>query len=390
MHSELIKLGICIASVGTCSFANAQSSVAIYGVLDEGIMYQSNAGGGQRLSLDSLAGLMGSRWGVTGVEDLGGTLHAIFTLESGVNLNNGLAAQGGLLFGRQAFFGLTRDNWGGLTFGRQYDMIFYFPEPLTAAALVGGAPAGHPSDLDNACNTVRVNKSVRYMSPEIRSATFGVEYSLGGDPGNFTTASGYSVGAGYANAPLKVGVAFEYFKHPTAAPGTGFFTAYGNGFSPLQGGLNRGYTSAETYQSAVVGANYTIGPVILAASFSNVQYANLGASLQDGTAIFNNYDVGILYRFNPSWTVAASYAYLHSDGVQDAAGHKIGNQHFNQVAIATDYFLSKRTDVYFGIGWQQASGTSSLGTPAVANITNMNDSSNNCQVLARAAIRHKF
>ncbi|MGF6483231.1 porin [Paraburkholderia sp. JPY419] len=138
--------------------------------------------------------------------------------------------------------------------------------------------------------------------------------------------------------------------------------------------------------------NYTIGPVILAASFSNIQYANLGASLQDGTAIFNNYDVGILYRFSPAWTVAASYAYLHSDGVQNAAGHKIGNQHFNQVAIATDYFLSKRTDVYFGISWQQASGTSSLGTgtPAVANITNMNDSSNNFQVLARAAIRHKF
>ncbi|WP_162844502.1 porin [Paraburkholderia ribeironis] len=390
MHSDLIKFSIGIALLGTCSFAKAQSSVALYGVLDEGIMYQSNVAGGKRLSLDSLTGVMGSRLGVTGVEDLGRTLHAIFTLESGVNINNGLAAQGGLLFGRQAFVGLKSDNWGGLTFGRQYDMIFYFPESLTAAALVGGAPAGHPSDLDNAYNTVRVNNSVRYMSPDIRGVTFGGEYSLGGVPGNFTTTSGYSVGAGYANGPLKVGVAFEYFKNPTAAPSAGFFTAYGNGSSPLQGALNKGYASAETYQSAVVGANYTIGPVILAASFSNVQYANLGASLRDGTAVFNNYDVGGLYRFNPAWTVAASYDYLHSNGVSNAAGRKIGNQHFNQITIATDYFLSKGTDVYFGIGWQQASGISSLGTPAVANITNMNDSSSNRQILARAAIRHKF
>ncbi|MEM5389833.1 porin [Paraburkholderia phymatum] len=381
---------VCVAMFGVCSLAQAQNSVTPYGVLDEGIMYQSNLADGKRVSLDSLAGVMGSRWGVTGVEDLGGALHAIFTLESGVNLNNGQAAQGGLLFGRQAFVGVKRDNWGGLTFGRQYDMIFYFPEPLTAEALVGGAPAGHPGDVDNACNTVRLNNSVRYMSPDIRGVNFGGAYSFGGVAGNFTSTSGYSVGAGYTNGPLKLGAAFEYFKNPTAAPGTGFFTAYGNGVSPLQGALNKGYVSAKAYQSAVVGANYAIGPVILAASFSNVQYANLGPSLAEGTAIFNNYDVGIMYRFNPDWTVAASYDYLHSNGVQNAAGHVVGNQHFNQVTISTNYFLSKRIDVYFGIGWQQASGTSSLGTPAVASIANMNDSSNNRQILARAAIRHKF
>ncbi|MEM5318220.1 porin [Paraburkholderia sp. JHI869] len=381
---------ISVAVFGASSLAQAQSTVNLYGVLDEGIMYQSNVADGKRISLDSLSGLIGSRWGMTGDEDLGSTLHATFTLESGINLNQGQAGQGGLPFGRQAFIGIKSDNWGGLTFGRQYDMIFYFPEPLTAEALVGGAPAGHPGDLDNASNTVRLNNSVRYMIPDIYGASFGIEYSLGGVPGNFTSTSGYSVGAGYANGPLKLGAAFEYFKNPTAAPGTGFFTAYLNGISTLQGAINGGYASSRAYQSVVVGSNYTIGQAIVAASFSNVQYANLGLSHLYGTVIFNNFDVGIMYRFSPAWTVAASYDYLLSNGIPDVAGRILGNQHFNQVTISTDYFLSTRTDVYFGIGWQQASGTSSLGAPALARIANLGDSSSNRQILARAAIRQKF
>ncbi|WP_028208972.1 porin [Paraburkholderia nodosa] len=381
---------IFLALFGASSLAQAQSTVNLYGVLDEGIIYQSNVADSKRISLDSLSGLMGSRWGMTGSEDLSGGLHATFTLESGANLNQGKAGQGGLLFGRQAFIGIKSDNWGGLTFGRQYDMIFYFPEPLTAEALVGGAPAGHPGDLDNASNTVRPNNSVRYMSPDIYGASFGIEYSFGGIPGNFTSTSGYSVGAGYVNGPLKLGAAFEYFKNPTAAPGTGFFTAYLNGISPLQGAINSGYGSAQAYQSVVVASNYTIGPVIVAASFSNVQYANLALSHLDGTVIFNNYDVGIMYRFSQAWTVAVSYDYLQSNGIQDVSGHILGNQHFNQVTISTDYFLSKRTDVYFEIGWQQASGTSSLGVPAIASVANVGDSSSNRQILARAAIRQKF
>jgi predicted porin len=391
MHSGLRRKLLSLLVLGALPVAShAQSSVTLFGVLDEGIMYQSNVNGGKRIALDSLTGVYGSRWGLTGVEDLGGGYKAIFTLESGVNLNNGQFGQGGLAFGRQAFVGFSGDRLGSLTLGRQYDMIFYFPEPLTASSLVGGAPAGQPGDFDNAANTVRVNNAIRYMSPNFRGLTFGGEYSLGGVAGNFTSTSGYSLGMGYANGPFKVAAAFEYFKNPTAAPGSGFFTAYGNGFSPLQGALNKGYVSAQAYQDVVVGTNYAIGSFTFAASYANVQYANLGAAFGNGMAIFNNFDIGVMYRLSPAWTVAASYDYMHSPGIRKADGQLVGNQHFNQVSILTDYFLSKRTDVYFGIGYQRASGTSSLGTPAVADVDNINDSSSNRQFLARAAIRHRF
>jgi predicted porin len=52
--------------------------------------------------------------------------------------------------------------------------------------------------------------------------------------------------------------------------------------------------------------------------------------------------------------------------------------------------LSKRTDVYFSGGWQRASGTSSTGQVAVADIGGLGDSSSNTQSLFRVAIRHRF
>jgi predicted porin len=385
------KLILCCTALGILPILSyAQSSVTLYGVIDEGIMYSSNVSGGKKVSLDSLSGLFGSRWGVTGTEDLGGGLHAIFTLESGVNLNTGQFGQGGTAFGRQAFVGLKSDSFGGVTFGRQYDMIFYFPEPLTAGSLVGGPVGMHPGDVDNAANTVRVNNSIRYMSPVYGGLSFGGEYSVGGVAGNFTANSGYSIGAGYAGGSLKVGAAFEYFKNPTATPGSGFFTAYANGASPLSQSLNKAYAPAQAYQVAIVAGNYVIGATTFAASFSNVQYAKLGPAFHNGTAIFNNFDVGVSYQFTPYFTVGAAYDYLKSNSVNTDNGSSVGNQHYHQISLVADYFLSKRTDLYFGAGWQRASGTSSVGRMAVADIDNLGDSTSNHQWLFRLGIRHKF
>jgi predicted porin len=108
------------------SAAYSQSSVTMYGEIDEGVHYQSNIGRGKAVYMDSLDGIDGSRWGMQGAEDLGNGYKAIFTLESGVNLNNGQFGQGGTAFGRQAFVGLSSDKYGSLTFGRQYDMVWIF------------------------------------------------------------------------------------------------------------------------------------------------------------------------------------------------------------------------------------------------------------------------
>ncbi|MDR5752415.1 MULTISPECIES: porin [unclassified Caballeronia] len=376
------------------STAHAQSKVTLYGILDEGLVYQSNTGGatgGKRISLDSLSGEQGSRWGLTGAEDLGGDAKAIFTLESGININNGAFGQGGTAFGRQAFVGLSSSRLGSVTLGRQYDMIAYFVTPYVSTGVVGTAGFGHPGDLDNTFNSIRMNNSVRYMSPNFGGLTFGAEYGFGGVAGNFTANSGYSLGTSYLNGPLILNAAFTYFKNPTSAtPGSGFFTNNQNGVSTLAGSLNRGYSSASAYQVGVVGLGYNIGPMLILASFSNIQYANLGPTFRNGTARFNNAELTTQYKYSPALLFTATYDYLIGKAVTMADGRVVGGQHYNQISAAADYFLSKRTDVYLVAAWQEASGTSSIGAPAVANFTNQGESSNDHQLYLRLGIRHKF
>jgi len=55
-----------------------------------------------------------------------------------------------------------------------------------------------------------------------------------------------------------------------------------------------------------------------------------------------------------------------------------------------DYFVSKRTDFYAAATLQKASGISSTGGAAVANIGNIGDSSNSRQAYVRLAIRTRF
>ncbi len=385
---------IALGSLGTA--AHAQSTVTLYGILDEGIMYSSNTGGptgGSRTFLDSTSGINGSRWGLTGSEDLGGGLRAIFTLESGINMNTGAFAQGGTAWGRQIFVGMKQDRFGSLTFGRQYDMMFYFGQPLTSAgSQAGSVPFVHPGDLDNTANSIRVNNSVRYMSANYAGFTFGGEYAVGGVAGNATANSGYSFGVAYNNGPLMLGGAFEYFKNPTsAAAGSGFFTDNANGATALTGLLNRGYTSASSYQTAIVGGGYTIGPVSLTTSWSNTQYGGLNSSsFADHTARFDNVDFAAKWMVNPVFFLSAAYDYLSGHSVATTKGTSVGGQHFHQLSLMADYLLSKRTDVYVEGAWQRASGTSSTGAAAVAAIGNIGDSSNNHQLMFRAALRHKF
>ncbi|WP_321797487.1 porin [Caballeronia sp. J97] len=373
----------------------AQSSVTLYGILDEGLMFVNNVGGptgGKRFSLDSTNGINGSRWGLTGKEDLGGGLRAIFTLEGGINLNNGQMAQGNTFFGRQAFVGLSHDSFGSLTFGRQYDMITYMLQPFTSqGSQAGSAPFQHPGDIDNTGNSLRVNNAVRYMSGNYAGFTFGGEYSVGGQAGNVTGNSGYSVGANYAMGPLSLGAAYAYFKNPTSATaGSGFFTGNANGTNFLANSLNRGYVSASAWQVVGAGAGYKFGSLSLTGAWTNIQYAGLSGTFSDSMARFNNYDVTARYMATPTLIFAASYDYLNGAGVALANGQTVGNQHYNQVALMADYLLSKRTDVYVEGTYQRASGTSSTGAAAVADIGNLGDSTNNHQFVARVALRHKF
>jgi predicted porin len=101
-----------VAGVGlvASTSVHAQSSVTLYGILDVGVEYANHVaqtGGSSSAVREQSGNLAGSRWGFKGNEDLGGGYKAVFTLESGFNLNNGTLGQGGRLFGCKAFVGIS-------------------------------------------------------------------------------------------------------------------------------------------------------------------------------------------------------------------------------------------------------------------------------------------
>ncbi len=114
MKKTLIAAGLMGAFAIT---AHAQSSVTLYGTLDAGLVYSNNQSGHSNWQQGS-GSVSNTYFGLRGSEDLGGGLHAIFTLEDGFNLNNGQFSESSAMFNRQAFVGLKSDQYGALTLER--------------------------------------------------------------------------------------------------------------------------------------------------------------------------------------------------------------------------------------------------------------------------------
>ena len=179
-----IPLAAALLAFGATT-AHAQSSVTLYGVIDEGFNAISNSGGHRLYNMTSA---VVSGWGVTGAEDLGGGYKAIFKLESGFELNNGTLGQGGLMFGRTAYVGMS-SPYGTAMLGRQYDLVEDYVAPFAALSVFGVYTMGHPGGVDDINHTNRINNVLRYETPDLRGFRFGAMYSLGGVAGSFSQNS---------------------------------------------------------------------------------------------------------------------------------------------------------------------------------------------------------
>ncbi len=79
-----------LALLGAAGAAQAQNSVTLYGVIDAGLSYVSNANGKPASVWHAeRQPCRADRWGLKGQEDLGGGLKAIFQLENGFDPGTG-------------------------------------------------------------------------------------------------------------------------------------------------------------------------------------------------------------------------------------------------------------------------------------------------------------
>jgi predicted porin len=400
MKRKLLALGA--FSCGLVGSAHAQSSVTLYGLLDDGFVYNSNAKGARQYQI--LPGnLDGNRWGMIGAEDIGGGLKIIFRLENGFDINTGSLNQGGSEFGRRTYIGLS-SPYGVVTAGRQYDALTSYISRYTAGGAGGagvvaswaGVYAVHPGDMDNLGGTNRTENSVKFESASYHGLVNQAFYSFGNKAGDFTNQQTYSIATSYRNGPIDVGVAYDNVRDPNyslfgdkPSSNTSTSTSALNMSSPVYSG----FASAHTLQVIATGIGYMIGQFRLGGEYSNVQFQNIGAEpgaglnpgKVKGTAKFNIGEVSMTYNPTPALQLGATFAVTRGSSIGTIAG-----AHYNQSAIGIDYALSKTTDLY-GVGvYQLASGQDSTGKTAVATIPNLTASSNNKQMAVTFGIRHRF
>jgi len=390
-----MKMSIICGAVATlcAGAAYGQSSITLYGIVDDGLSFVTNSGGKQLYTLAS--GVMQSnRWGMRGTEDLGGGLQATFRLENGYDVNTGKFGQGGLEFGRQANVGLS-SRYGALILGRQYDSVVDYVGKLAFADTFGASINAHAGDIDNFNNTYRVNNAVKFQSANYGGFTFGGLYSLGGVSGETGRNQIYSVGAGYTQGSLALGVGYLNVRNPNVS----FFGNSTSGtvsptISNVTSPVYAGFGSANTYQVIGAGGTYALGAATIGATYSNIKFSNLGASYASQfagqTATFNSGEVSFRYEWTRVVLLGATYDYTR--------GSSIGGQsaaQYHQGGLGVDYLLSKRTDIYAVGAYQHASGSTlsasgATSVRAVADISGLTASSNQNQLVVRAGIRTKF
>ncbi|KAG0163346.1 hypothetical protein DFQ28_003046 [Apophysomyces sp. BC1034] len=370
--------------------AHAQSSVTLYGIVDAGFAYvhnvrDANGSNASNLAKFSSGNLSGSRWGLRGIEDLGGGLAALFQLENGFNIGTGTFSQGNREFGRKAVVGLTSATWGTVTLGRQYDPVVDLVQGLTEDNYFGGVFAA-PGDLDNYDNSLRVGNSVKYTSPLISDAQFEALYGFGGIAGATGSGRTYSFGASYANGPLSLGAGY-FFADGGTTMANGVRTWNGSADTLFNTVINQGFSSAKSIQIVRVAGQYVVGPATFGIAYSNTQYGPDTLSVFQQTANFNNGAAFFNWRFTPALRAGIGYNYTALTGPASA--------HYNQINLGTAYALSRRTELYALLGYQKASGKT-LGAngalaSAAASIGSYGaNSGTDTQTLAIVGIRHKF
>jgi general bacterial porin, GBP family len=378
-----MKKTLIVAAVAAsfATAASAQSSVTLYGLVDAGFTFVNNVQGTDGHKAPSWGVTSGnvqnSRWGLTGVEDLGGGMKAIFRLENGFNIANGNSD--GRQFGRQAYVGLSSGG-GTLTFGRQTDGVADYLGPISATGSWGGTYFAHPGNLDNLDgNAFRINNSVKYVSPSFAGFSFAGAYGFSNSAGSFAANRAYSFGAGYGNGPFKVGLAYTQ----------------ANGYdSNSVGAITENVPSSNLIANAMegdrlrtfgAGGSFSTGPMTFGLLWTQTRLDN--DTVRDVSNIYNNYEINGRYALTPALSLGAAYTFTNAKFNDPFEGST--RVRFHQFGLQTDYALSKRTDIYAEGVVQFASGLPE-GQYPVAGINGADASTSSRQVVVTTGIRHRF
>jgi predicted porin len=334
-----MKISSLIALSGVLATGAVQAqtqSPTIYGMIDTGVEAVSNVSGvGTITRMPTTTGILPSRVGFRGKEDLGGGLSAIYTLEMGFGPDTGASGQGGRLFGRQSTVGFSGD-WGAVTLGRQWTMLFW---SVLDSDIVGPAVYGLGS-LDSYIPNSRIDNSIAYKG-KFGNVTVGGTYSLGRDTVNAGPSPAGTNCAGESGADTSACREWSALvKYDTASWGAavGYDTLSGRtvGAAPdaVFGGLN---SSSKSDSRLMLNGYVKFSDLKLAGGV--IRRTNDGSTTKPKSDLWY---VGASYPLSPAWTIDGTYAKLSYKDVS--------NSDSSLLAVRSLYKMSKRTTLYVQLG----------------------------------------
>jgi predicted porin len=327
------------------AIAKAQSSVTLYGIIDTGIEYVTNAQKTHHSVVQGTSETYGPSVGLTGTEDLGGGLKAIFRLEAGYNPNTGTSLQGGRLFGRSAWVGLSNDN-NKIIFGRVYTPlydVFLYLDPLLGSNVgLLTQDGGFTSRVDNGVRYTRTDGPFR----ENLLYSFGqdaVDTPLGSSAGSAGNSKEVSVSVDYTTKTAMVALGYDDIH------GTLIANQYELGlFAPSL--AITAPTTGERAERIAAAGQYTFKDTSLFAGYRHLRTI-AGGDVESS----NLYWAGVTQRLTPALSLALGVYHQQVTG-SDAKP--------TSIAFQTQYALSKRTGLYGNIGkvWNSAASNMGLDT----------------------------
>jgi predicted porin len=342
---------------GFAGAASAQSSVTLYGIVDGGLRYQQVS----RSNLDGVNNFgvaygqqSGNRFGMKGVESLGNGNNAIFMIEAGFDLGNGMGQQGGRLFGRQSWMGVQNNAWGEVRLGRMLSLTTDF---LVNAVDPFGAGFGQ-LNMGNAFtsgNTLRLDNVLMYKTPTMSGFQAGLGYSFatgltsnGGVTGyNFATNNNtrqLTLGVKYANGPIYAAASYE--------------KAYAADTSTQNGNSINNWNLAGSYDFKVVKLALGYGQTRdgfwagsgaggTGASLATGPNSNTNAVVFAPGVGYNSYIIGATIPVNAVSRVMASVTMITPNTNMKDAYNAQNQTSYN---LGYTYDFTKRTNLYTYIG----------------------------------------
>ena len=322
-------LGACL-----CAFAasaQAQSSVVIYGIIDQGITKANDS----TTPASSMPGrVAGSAWnvkagntsriGFRGREDLGDGSYARFQIEHRLAVDTGAASSASVFWLGRSVVAVGNSRYGEIYAGREYSAAYWVPlyaDP-TAWSYVGQLGSAYSYAGWTAVATsieasnIRWANSMGYKSPNLG----GLSFELATAAGEGARPRGTNGNLQYRNGPLWLAAAFDRLTSKNnlslVAAGYNFGVLFPTAtYSRAKGGLNgdatafslslriptgfgRGYVNTGRLRPAN-GLDSTLVATGIEYDLSKrtLLYADLASAKKDKATRTNAFDFGVKHTF---------------------------------------------------------------------------------------------